>query len=277
MGRIGKALSATIEALSPRSSSPASTTSPGSAGSHQPSPRSRSCFKSAQTEKGEAEEEAGNEILSEAQRLEGLRITSPRRRAALRQHAEERGMTVEQLQQSGITLADLEQALAEVCGTEVNSLEELGGAADMTIHPNPIPEFEEYPTRAAADRAEDGGDRETPEEGPQDAAGVGTAEDEAEPESSTMDAEEMFSRCEAQFGLSEEEVEIWRGVWTDFDTTCDGVLSREELRAGLLKFSGKELSESQLDAALATGSSTEFMSYHDFLQFMECGQSSGSL
>ena len=83
---------------------------------------------------------------------------------------------------------------------------------------------------------------------------------------------ELFACCEAEFALSAEEAEIWRGVWCDFDTDQDGMLARAELQARWLEVFNQELSERQLDAAMGscsegTGIST-YMTYYDFLQFV---------
>jgi len=83
---------------------------------------------------------------------------------------------------------------------------------------------------------------------------------------------ELFACCEAEFALSAEEAEIWRGVWCDFDTDQDGMLARADLQARWLEMFNQELSERQLDAAMGscsegTGIST-YMTYYDFLQFV---------
>lgn len=220
--KIGRVLKDTLEAISPRSST-SPTAPPGSGGT--------ATFELVPM--GPHETVPTDQLLD----LDGLHISSPRRREAMR---------------LGITLEELDSAIGQVAQDSVPEEFDVKGGFKRAA--------------MAISCVEDDKGQEQDEAGPSQEV----IQDEMEEASPEDRRTQLFESCEAEFGLDDSEAEIWRGVWCDFDTDCDGMLSREELRAGVLDLSGQVLTEVQLDAAMGTreGELGNYMSYYDFLHFM---------
>jgi len=80
---------------------------------------------------------------------------------------------------------------------------------------------------------------------------------------------ELFRACEDEFGLSDADAEIWRGVWAELDTENVGVLSLDQFATSWHQQFGDELQQGQLEAISPRSTSGgDVLTYYDFLKFI---------